>query len=42
MTLNLTEIVALMIRLLILTQVNHLSSPNMGGEDRLADLREEE
>ena len=42
MTLNLTEIVALMIRLLILTQVNRLSCPNMGGEDRLAALREEE
>ena len=31
-----------MIRLLILTQVNHLSSPNIGGEDRLADLGEKE
>ena len=42
MTLNLKEIVALMIRLLILTQVNNLSSPNMREEDRLAGLREEE
>jgi len=42
MTLNLKEIVALMIRLLILTQVNYLSSPKMGEKDRLVGLREEE
>ena len=42
MTLNLTEIVALMIQFLIFTQDNLLSSQNMGRKCRLADLREKE
>mgnify|MGYP001185812802 CR=1 FL=1 len=33
MTLNLTGIIALIIQLLILKQINHLSSLNMGGVD---------
>ena len=42
MKLNLTEIFALVTGLLIRTQVNGFSGLNMGGEDRLAVLREEE